>query len=553
VPSTQWTAIIEATMGKRYLGVFGAGVLLVFACGTKPTGFNPDGGGDGGGSGDGGFSFGDTGTGDGAGTVATCAGAAAAKSYVGCDYWPTVTGNTVWSIFDFAVVVANASTQPANITITGPNGTNQTGSVPPGQLQKFFLPWVSSLKGPDFDMDTSVLGTAFTASVIAHGGAYHLVSDVPVTVYQFNAIEYKPAGGPPNKSWSSCPNDTAAGIQCYSYSNDASLLLPSTAMTGNYRVMGEKGWSEQGSAILGPYFVVTATQNGTTVTVKTSATSQVLAGTGIPAQSGAGTFTISLNQGDVAEVVGQPGDQNDLGGTLIQANNPVQVITGLQCVFQPEGTPACDHIEESVFPAETLGQHYVVTVPTSPNGNAVGHIVRVFGNVDGTTLTYNPSKPAGCPSTINAGQVVDCGQVSSDFEIKGNNAFGVGSYSLGGSLVDPSGGEGDPDESFAIAVEQYRTAYIFLAPSDYDTSYVDIVGPTGVTVTVDGASVGAFTAIGSSGYGVARYKLGAGNAGAHQLSASAPVGIQVMGYGSYTSYQYPGGSDLTAIAPPPVK
>ena len=59
----------------------------------------------------------------------------------------------------------------------------------------------------------------------------------------------------------------------------------------------------------------------------------------------------------------------------------------------------------AVFPAETLGQHYVVTPPTSPLGNVVGHIVRIFGNVDGTTLTYSPSKPAGCPSTINAGQV----------------------------------------------------------------------------------------------------------------------------------------------------
>ncbi len=28
------------------------------------------------------------------------------------------------------------------------------------------------------------------------------------------------------------------------------------------------------------------------------------------------------------------------------------------------------------------------------------------------------------------------------------------------------------------------------------------------------------------------------------LTASAPVGIQVLGYGAYTSYQYPGGLNL---------
>src|SRR5262245_18895684 len=35
----------------------------------------------------------------------TCDEAAANKSYIGCDYWPTVTANAVWNIFDFAVVV----------------------------------------------------------------------------------------------------------------------------------------------------------------------------------------------------------------------------------------------------------------------------------------------------------------------------------------------------------------------------------------------------------------------------------------------------------------
>src|SRR5262249_38129788 len=33
----------------------------------------------------------------------TCAEAAAAKSYVGCDYWPTVTSNIVSDVFDYAV------------------------------------------------------------------------------------------------------------------------------------------------------------------------------------------------------------------------------------------------------------------------------------------------------------------------------------------------------------------------------------------------------------------------------------------------------------------
>jgi len=536
---------------------------VLAACSSRSSNFgNPDGGDDTDGGvtfgNDGGPKFSDSGKSDtGTTGIATCADAATAKSYVGCDYWPTVTGNNVWSIFDYAVVVANAGYAPADITITGPNNTNQQATVAPGSLQKFFLPWVKSLKGPDSNGDG--LATPMTASVLQKGGAYHLVSSVPVSVYQFNALEYKPAGGPQGKDWNACPNDTAAGIQCFSYSNDASLLLPSTAMTNNYRVMGQKGWSNYGNPLMGPSFTVTATTNGTVVTVKTSATSQLLAGGSIPAQTGVGQFTIALDAGDVAEFVGQTGDQNDFSGSLVtaqDAQHPVQVISSLPCIDQPTGTAACDHIEESVFPAETLGQHYVVTVPTGPHGNVVGHIVRIFGNVDNTTLTYNPSKPTGCPSTINAGDVVDCGQVTDDFEVKGSNAFGVFSGMLGGQLLDPGNyttAEGDPSQSFSVAVEQYRTAYIFLAPNDYDYSFVDIVGPPGANVTIDGSSVGSFTPIGSSGYGVARYQLGVGNAGAHALQSDKPVGIQVMGYGQYTSYQYPGGSDLQAIAPPPVK
>src|SRR5439155_24199130 len=127
-------------------------------------------------------------------------------------------------------------------------GFNQTTNVAAGSLAKIYLPWVASLKGPDMDQCGSV--TALNATVVAAGGAYHLVSTVPVTVYQFSPIEYKGQGGPNGKSWATCPGTTKkcilAGNQpigCFSFTNDASLLLPSTAMTGTYRITGHQGWS----------------------------------------------------------------------------------------------------------------------------------------------------------------------------------------------------------------------------------------------------------------------------------------------------------------------
>lgn len=494
----------------------------------------------------------------------TCAAAALSKSYVGCDYWPTVTANNVWSIFDFAVVVANAGTETAQLTVTGPNGLMQTPSVAPGAIAKIYLPWVAALKGPD--SDNCGTSAPVTASTLQAGAAYHLVSSVPVIVTQFNALEYKGQGGPAGKSWSACPGNTpcenasspsyGGAIGCYSFTNDSSLLLPSTALTGNARVVAYPGESQnRGEAGISPYMAgilsITGMTDATHVKVFLSQTADVLAGKGIAATSAGGELDLTLNAGDVAELTTSLGSNYDFSGTLVQADQPVQVISGAPCDNVPETAGACDHLEQSVFPAETLGKHYFVTVPTSPGGHPVGHVVRFAGNVDGTTLTYLPRNPGTCPTTLKAGQVADCGIVGSDFEVTGNNEFVVASFQLGGSIVDRNGGLGDPSQSLFASVEQYRVKYVFLAPDDYVDNYADVVEPQGTRVWLDSIEVGGVITAISSGYETRRIALGAGNGGAHLLESTEPTGVQVMGYGEFTSYQYPGGLNLSVIAPPP--
>jgi len=526
-----------------------------------------------------------TGTGGGMlmGDPTTCAEAASNKTYIGCDFYPTVTANNVWSIFDFTAVVANAGATTASVTVTGAGAPTQTVSVAPNSLTPIYLPWVSSLKGADGDNCGTLV--AMTASVSAPGGAYHLVSSVPVTVYQFSALEYQGMGGPAGKDWSSCPgNQTCAQSGqpdgCFSFTNDASLLLPSTAMTGNYRITAEKDWSliPEGATV-----TVTGTAANTSVTFYVAPKGHILAGGGIPDTAGGGMFTFKVNAGDVVELVSD--GQSDLAGSLIKATAPVQVISGMPCAYQPYLStqscgsdfdctsqscdttsgfclvPACDHLEQSVFPAETLGKHYFISQPTAPHSTSGsptlhGHIVRIIGNANGTTLTYpGGSAPPGAPLTLVAGEVVDMGVVTTDFEVKGNNEFAVVTFMLGASDIDPNSQSpnqlGDPSQSNAVGVEQYRIKYVFLAPTDYTESYVDITMPIGTTVTLDGAAISATPKAISSGYGIARVPLAMVNNGAHVLTASAGVGIQVIGYGQYTSYQYPGGLNLDVIAPPP--
>src|SRR5207253_5119550 len=115
-------------VSMRKLGPFAVTIFFgaIVACGSSSngSGFDDGGGdnGDGGGvdgiAGDGGnldTSFGGDIVGPPVGDPKTCAEAAARKSYIGCDYWPTVIANNVWSVFDFAAVVANACTDPADI------------------------------------------------------------------------------------------------------------------------------------------------------------------------------------------------------------------------------------------------------------------------------------------------------------------------------------------------------------------------------------------------------------------------------------------------------
>ncbi|MBS2019395.1 MAG: IgGFc-binding protein [Deltaproteobacteria bacterium] len=534
-------------------------VAVLVACGsTSRGGFGTE-------PVDGGDILGEGGTGFETGAQNPCAQAASAKAYVGCDYWPTVTGNLVQDVFDFAVAVANVGTEEANVTVTGPDGLKKSVKVKGGALEKVYLPWNIGLKGG---------ATGILRSVYEPKGAFHLVSDRPVVVYQFNPLQFRAAGGEPGKDWTACRKQGLAP-ECYSYSNDASLLLPTTAMTGTYRIMGATGFSRHPidritgvvdktkplETLAPTYFVVTATQDATSITVKLGPKGKVVGDGRIKSADGGGTITFTLDAGDVAEVVSPSGNEYDFSGSLLQADKPVQVITGVPCTDFPLDTQACDHVEETLFPAETLGKHYVVMRPTGPKANNVGHIVRLYGNQDDTALTYKPNKPAGCPDKVNAGDVVECGEVTTDFEIEGTKEFGVGMFMLGGEKADPDWDpfsleqpQGDPSQTFAVGVEQFRDRYVFLAPNDYKTSFLDVVAQEGTTLKLDGIDKSSELAVlAGTSYFRARIRLSSGNDGVHVLEASKPVGIQVIGYGDNTSYQYPGGLNLTLIAPPPVK
>jgi hypothetical protein len=354
-----------------------------------------------------------------------------------------------------------------------------------------------------------------------------------------------------------------ASPPCHSYTNDASLLLPVNALTGNYYVVAGADWHSPGHDGAGNpsctttnnsfqepgMAVIVATQDNTSVTVAASGPLQP--GAGVGATGG----TLTLNHGDVLQLAtalnasGACSYGSDLSGTRVTASAPVEVIGGQDCTFFPAGTFACDHIEQINFPLETLGSDYLVTLPFNNNA-APRQFVKIVGTQAGTGLTTDPAQ-AGVPATITAGQVVFF-ETTQNFRLKSTSPVLVGQFMEGqdnfgaacaaGSQQDC----GDPSMSLAVATAQFRSAYQFIAPPSYFENWVNVIAPIGASVTVDGAAVTGFSSIGSSGYAVAHHALCANGAcgGVHSAASAAPFGIEVYGYGIYTSYMYPGGLNL---------
>jgi hypothetical protein len=423
--------------------------------------------------------------------------------YIGCDYYPTITlqhdsHNSGTKVF--AAVVANTADSPAAITVTRGAALIKEEVVPAKSVKAISLPWIPELtkgSGP---------------SAVVPEGAYRLRSDRPVTVYQYNLLY--------------------AGA-----TNDASLLLPVNAWTGDYVVASYAHFPQLGYP---GFYAVTARLDGTTVTLSPSATGKLVqAGGGVAAD---GTGAVVLNAGDVLQVVTAPG--GDLTGTAISADKPVQVIAGHKCTNVPQDVDACDHLEEAMFPRESLAKEYIVVPPgQSPNGAPDhGQVVRFIAAEPDTTLSFEPDQPVA-KHLADAGDFVELPASVARFKVSADKRFLVAQYMVG---TGGGYGEADPSMLLATATEQFRKDYLFHAPPTWESNFVDIILKSGTSVTVDGQPVPAPAPIGATGYSLARVKLGDGplGDGNHTIVASDRVGINVYGLQDFGSYWVIGGLDL---------
>jgi len=493
-----------------------------------------------------------------------CGAAEANRSNIGCEYWAVPLANLgqfTEAEYDFRVVVANPDDMPASVRVFRGTTLAAETTVAPGGLDDISLPWISGMS------DGIAVGD--TDSIATPNGAYRVISDRPVTVAQFNPFEY----------------DSASAAD-FSFTNDASLLLPSHSFTGEYiassfvplsRTQVTPGFPplipESRDSLHWPGYVAVSgvTPEPTTVNVALTAPIAAEPGGKFGASAAGTTVSFTLERGEVVHLVsapppacasGRPGfvsrvdeeglefcdeAQYDLTGSRIQSNHPVAVFGGHTCAYVPYDAQACDHLENQMPPLQTWGTEYFTAPMGDPSSPEVRNVVRVTAAFDGTDITVEPSQDGVGSVTLGAGEWVEFDSTS-PFRVNGSRGIMVTQYLVGQFASEPEAERGDPAMVVLPPGEQYRSDYTFVTPTSYNAStegqsFLLVIRPPGLDITLDGSSLsGSFEAVGGREVAIVPVE-----GGTHQMNATDTFGVIVFGMGQFTSYAYPAGLNLEEI------
>ncbi|TVQ95537.1 MAG: hypothetical protein EA398_17285 [Deltaproteobacteria bacterium] len=440
-------------------------------------------------------------------------------SYVGCDFFAVYLDNSVPANNvrrPWAVTVSNtSSTSSVDISILDANGDAlQESTLGPSTLETFQLPPREASRSE------------------IHNDSFRISATGPITVHQFNPLDNIGA-----------------------FSNDASLLFPSNALGQRYLVLSWPRITNRTGFVT----VIAAEDDGPTE-VRIRPTAPVESGSGVPAMAVGTWNTLTLNPGQVLNLV-TLATQGDFTGTEIEADRRISVFAGAQSTQVPIGTSYADHLEQQLFPTEIWGDSYVAA-KFRPRGNEPD-VYRVMALHDGTRIETTPNIPNVHGQMLASGAYLQF-QERRHFEIRGVNAvdetpapillgqFMTGSNMSGipstcpagcGGLFSPcSTGIGDPTYVLNVPTRQFLSDYVFYVPADYRENNLSIVARPSTTITLNGQPLSAAPqAVEGTQWRVYHAQV---PAGVNRLGASDPVGLYVYGYDCDVSYGYPGGMNL---------
>lgn len=542
-------------------------VAIVLSCG--PSGRDGNGSSDGGSNGSG-----SNVQCTGGACSATCEAANMNHSSVGCEYYAVDMDGAVGPPYDacYAVFVANVSTAPVHLAVDWggqpidlaqfaklPQGTGMSltygafdpvAGLAPGAVAILFLDY-GNTSVLDFGNVACPVPAALNAGVQVHGTgvgtAFHITTDTPVVAYQM-----LPYGG---------GKAAATG---------ASLLIPTSAWQNNYVAVGAYDVLPTPPINIpgqGPSHNIVAAVDGTTITMRPK--TAIAAGSGVPAGTANGTWTMTLNRGQYAQIT----QSNPLSGSPITSSQPIGVFGGhpIMSIDRCCG----DHGEQMLTPVSALGNQYVAAPhpDREPNGFVDPRVFRIYGAVDGTQLTYDP--PGLGAATVNLGDQIEI-RTNAAFTVTSQDTdhpFSMFTYMTGagdgsGSDANWVGGWGDPDFVRLVPPPQYLGHYVFFTDPTYPFTGLTVVRQkvSGAFADVTLACMGTIPAadwnpVGTGGqYQIAHEMIvdhfngqhGCNN-GVNVMDSSQPFGVWVWGWGSvdtntgWVSYGYPAGEAVLPI------
>jgi hypothetical protein len=477
-------------------------------------------------------------------------------SNVGCEFWAVdldqQDGFNDPASAPWGVALSNAGQTTANVTI-------EINDAPPGEalalsvVENHTLAPSSllALVLPTRELDCGVKPNDYgSPGTCLSSKAFRITSSAPIVVYQFNVFEN-------------------------AYSNDASLLLPSKALGKYHRVLG---WGAghpvfiQGFNIIDrSYVTIVGTKPGTQVTVKPSW--RIKGNPPIAATPAGGEIVATIGPFDVlnletddATFQDDPATMADLSGTLVTSTEPVAVFSGVETTAAPgpveipkppgwtdENTCCLDHLEDQIFPAESVGTNYVITrSPIRSTGSYhEPDVLRFVGVAETANVTTTLPAPFD-KFTIQPGEVRST-WTQTDVVVTSDKPVTVGQILVSNEYCD---GQwiGDPSLTIFPPVEQYRTEYLVLTPPSWTANYIVVAAEVGGVVDLDGMpTTGCLTAsagmVASKTWEARRCPVGEG---VHKLTGDKPFGIITYGYGAAGSYAVAGGADVKKIYEPPV-
>ncbi len=370
------------------------------------------------------------------------------------------------------------------------------------------------------------------------GDSYRIKTSAPVSAYSIF-----PYGGGRSKT------------------SSATLLLPIATWKTDYIVAN--AWERGAIGPGAPTTQIVAAEDDTEVTIVGSV--RIQGGPAVESAEGGVPQTYRMRRGELLQFT----QDQMLSGSLLSANKKVGLWGGHECLFIPADKLACDQSTRQLPPVQAWGHEYVAVPYLSrrPDKTPEVYFYRVMAAADGTTLTYEPSRPPDAPASLSKGDSAlfttnEPFIVNSQDE---SHPIAVYEYMSGSTYETSPDYDGDPEFSYVVPAAQYLDNYVFFVDPTYRNSQLVVVrsrrpGSDFEPVTLDCAGpLEDWTPIGTAGiYEYTRFYVskdgiprtvgnGKCGAGRHNMSSRGAFGVTVWGTDYATSYAYPGGAAIRPI------